>query len=79
MGQRLAVMAGGRQPGMRHHRLDLAAQQRNGARLGAVGAGGEQADKAALADEVAVGVEGLDADIIHMGAAMHQAAGMRSW
>ena len=49
MRQRLAVMAGGGKPGALHHVRHLAAQQRNVARPAAVGAGGEQADKAALA------------------------------
>ena len=73
--QGLAVMAGGGQARMGHHRFDLAAQQRDVARLCRIGAGGEQADKAALAGKGAMGIEGLDADIVHMGAPVHQAAG----
>ena len=75
--QRLAVMAGRRQAGARYHVLDLAAQQRDVTGAAAVGAGGEQADEAALAGQLAVIVEGLHADIVHMDAAMHQAALVR--
>ena len=72
MRQRLGVMTGRRQPGAGGHRGDFLAQQGNGAGRQAVGAGGEQADKAMLADEIAVGPENLDPDIIHMGPAMHE-------
>ena len=77
MRQRLAVMAGGRQS-RRASSPRRSCWRSSGISRGrkAVGAGGEQADKAMLAGEAAIGVEGLDADIIHMGAAMHQAAGV---
>ena len=73
MRQRFAVMAGGGKSGACRHCRDLAAQQRYLARIKAIGARSEQADKAVLAGKGAVGVEGFDADIIHMHPAMHQA------
>ena len=69
-------MAGGRQLGARHHLGDLLPQQGDAARPLVIGIGGEQADKAALAIEIAVGVVGFHPDIIHVAVAMHLAAGM---
>src|SRR5689334_580926 len=76
MRQRLAVMAGGGEARTGHYRRAFLAQERDLAWRKIIDAGGEEADKAPLAVEAAVRVESLDADIVHMGAAMHQAAGV---
>ena len=76
MRQRLAVMAVRREARALQHMLYLRAQQRDFIRSAAVGAGGEESDEAMLAGEFAV-LEHLHADIIHVDAAMHDAALVR--
>ncbi len=71
VGEGLAVVAGRREAGARQAVGDLLAEQRNLARILAVGAGGEQADEELLADDVAGGVELLHADGVHVHGPMH--------
>ena len=72
--QRLAGMAVEIEAGAVHHRFDLAAQIRDRAGRARIGGGGEQADDAELADQLAVGVEALHPHVIHVAAAMHARA-----
>ncbi len=66
-----AVVALGGEAGVDDDVLDLAADDRDAAdRLG-VGGGREQAEEAALADDHAVGVELLHADVVEVGRAVH--------
>ena len=64
--QGLAVMAGRLEAGAGAGFLQLAAQQRNVAGTPVIGGGGEQADEHALADHLALGVEALDSNEIHV-------------
>ena len=72
--QRLAGMAVGIEAGAREHGVDLAAQIRDGAGRARIGGRGEQADDAELADQPAVRVEALDADVVHVDAPVHARA-----
>src|SRR5689334_13382806 len=56
---------------------DFAPEERNLARTPAVGARREEADEAALAGELPVTAERLDADIVHVHAAVDEAAFVR--
>ena len=69
--QRLAGVAGPLEARKLHDLLELAAQVGNIARALAVRHRGEQADKAALADDAALRIETLDTDIVHVDGAMH--------
>ena len=77
MRQHLAVVACGRKACTRRGAADLQAQQRNVVGAAAVRAGGEKADKAPLPLQRAVLREQFDADIIHMHAAVDEAAFIR--
>src|SRR5262249_57948328 len=68
--QRLAGMAVGIKARALHHRVDLAAQVRNGAGRARVDGRREQADDAELSYKAAFSVEALDADVIHDDAAV---------
>ncbi len=68
--QRLARVAVGPEVGLLEDLLDLAAQQRDGARAAVIGRGGEQPEEAVLADHLAVRVEALDADVVHVARAV---------
>ena len=52
------------------HRLHLRAQQRDLGDRAGVGGGGEEPDNAQFADNLAFRIETLDADIVHIGAAV---------
>ena len=72
--QRLAGVAARVEAGAAHHLGDLLAQHRDpGDRLG-VGGAGEQAEEAALADDLAVGAERLHADVVEVRRAVHGGA-----
>src|SRR5262249_18146472 len=66
MQERLAVMAVGLEAGAGDDALDLAPQQRRFPRALVVGDRGEEADEQLLAGRIALGVEALDADRVHM-------------
>ena len=61
----------GAQVGARDDPLDLAAQQRDLARIAAVGGGREQAEEAVLAQHPALGVEPPHADVVEIDRAVH--------
>ena len=61
----------GAQVGARDHPLDLAAQQRDLARIAVVGGGREQAEEAVLAEHPALGVEPPHADVVEIDRAVH--------
>ncbi len=68
------VVALGGEAGLGDGLGDLAADHRDpGDRLG-VGGGGQQAEEAALAGHIALGVELLDADVVQVGRAVHGGA-----
>ena len=69
--QRAPVIAGGIEPGPRHHARDLAAQMRNGAGDIGIKAGGEQPDDAQLAFQPSHRREQFDSDIIQVDAPVH--------
>ncbi len=72
-----AVVAVGREACALQDLVDLAADDRDPAdRLG-VGGGGEQAEEAALADDVAVRVELLDADVVQVRRTVHGGPAVR--
>ncbi len=58
------------------HRLGLLAQQRHLPHGLGVGGAGEQAEEAALADDLALVVEHLHADVVEVGGAVHGGAGV---
>ena len=73
------VLAGVRvrgEAGALQHGLDLFAHHGHAAHRGGVDAGGEQADEAAFAVDVALGVEALDAHVVQVDAAVHGGAGV---
>ncbi len=72
--QTLVVVAARRLVSARQGVLDLAAQQRHLMGHDVVGFMGEQADEARLAHGPALVVETLDADVVHIGAAVHARA-----
>ena len=72
--QRLAGMAVRIEAGAPHDGVDLAAQIRDRARRARIGGRREQPDDAELADELAVGVEALDADVVHVDVPVHARA-----
>ena len=72
--QRLAGVAARVEARVAHDLGDLLAQHRDaGDRLG-VGGAGEQAQESALAHDLAVGAERLDADVVEVGGAVHGGA-----
>ena len=72
--QRLAGVAARVEARVAHDLGDLLAQHRDaGHRLG-VGGAGEQAEEAALAHDLPVGAERLDADVVEVGRAVHGGA-----
>ncbi len=70
-GERLARMAVGIEAGAAHQVVDLAPQIRDRARRARVDRRGEQADDAEFADQVAIAIEPLHADVIHVHAPVH--------
>src|SRR5258708_4870975 len=64
--QRLAVMAVRCEPGARYRALHLETQDRYGARRAAIGERGEETEEKLLAEHLALVVEYLDADRIHV-------------
>ena len=72
--QRLVVVAAGREPGALAHGLRLAPQHRDVGRHLAVGGGRVEAEEAVLADDVAVVVEALDADVVEVARAVDRGA-----
>ena len=73
------VLAGvrvGGEAGALEHGLNLFADHRDAAHRGGVDAGGEQADEAAFAVDVALGVEALDAHVVQVDPAVHGGAGV---
>ena len=74
MGQGLAGVALGREAGPLLDQRHLAPQERDRARVQAVGGGGEEAQEAVLAHDQAIGPEALDADIVEIGGAVDRAA-----
>jgi hypothetical protein len=72
--QGLGRVAARQETGARRHGGDLAPQQRDVDRLGAVGHRGEQAQEAAFADDLATLVEALDADVVEMAGPVHRGA-----
>ena len=72
--QRLAGMARRLEAGTADDVVGLAPQIGNGAHRPRIGSRGEQPADAVFADQLAVPVETLDADIIHVDAAMHRRA-----
>ena len=75
--QRLAGMALRVEAGAADDVIDLAPQIGNGAGRAGVGGRGEQTAKSVLADQLAGGVEALDADIVELHAAVHTRAHRR--
>ena len=71
IGQRLAGMAVGGKAGARLDAGDLAAQIGNAVRGARIGGRGEQPDDALLADQIARGVEALDADVVEIDPPVH--------
>ncbi|MGX1120193.1 hypothetical protein RKD37_005556 [Streptomyces ambofaciens] len=71
------VVAVGREPGPLQHLLHLAPHDRHPAHGLGVGGGGEQAEEAPLADDVAVRVELLDADVVEVRGAVHGGPAVR--
>ena len=71
VGQRLAGMAAGIEAGALLDRRDLAAQIGNAVRGARIGGRGEQPDDAVFADQIAGGVEALDADVVEIDAPVH--------
>ena len=71
VGQHLAEVARAFEAGAFLDVGDLAAQIRDAVRRARIGGGGEQADDAELADQIAGGVEALDADVIEIDAPVH--------
>jgi hypothetical protein len=69
--QRLAGMTVRIETGALDDAVDLAPQIGNGAHRTRVGGRGEQAAEPPFADELAVAVEMLDADVVEIDAAMH--------
>ncbi len=74
--QCLAAVAGQAQARTRHHVFIALAHQRDFPRAAVVGAGGEQAKEALLADDLALGVEFQHADVVHVAAAVDMRAGI---
>ena len=72
MGQSLAVVTVGRESRPFEHTSYFQSQERNLFRPSTVGAGSEQADKAALASQLSAYVECLHADIVHVDAPVHE-------
>ena len=72
--RRFSLWLPGAMPARARTLADLLADQRHGAGRLVVGLGGEQAHEADLAARPAVGVVALDADVIHVAAAVHAAA-----
>ena len=75
--QRLAGMARRFETGAADDVVDLAAQVGNGAGRARIGGGREQAAEAALADQLAIGIEAFDADIVEVHAPVHARAHRR--
>ena len=69
-----AVVAVGREPGAPQHFLDLAAHDRDAPDALRVRGAREEAEEAALADDVALGVELLHADVVEVRGAVHGGA-----
>src|SRR5688500_16199206 len=59
------------EPKVRNDAFDLLPQQGDLARVAVIHGGGEQTKNALLAGDAALFVEGLDADVIEVGRAMH--------
>ena len=74
--QGLAAVAARCQAGLAHHVFVALAHQRDFPRAAVVGAGGEQAQEALFADDLAFGVEFQHADVIHVAGAMHARTGI---
>src|SRR5690606_27390206 len=70
----LAVVALRGEPGGLYHGLQLAAQHRDARDRLVVGDVREQAEEAALADDLALGGEELDADVVEVAGAVHGGA-----
>ena len=79
VGQGLAGVAAGREAGPLLDQRHLAPQERDRARVQAVGGGGEEAQEAVLAHDQAIGAEALDADIVEIGGAVDGAARRWPW
>ncbi len=75
--QRLVVVAAGHEPGALTDGLRLLAQHRDVGRHLVVGARRVEAEEAPLADDVALVVELLDADVVQVRGAVHRRAGGR--
>ena len=75
--QRLLVVAVVREGGALEHCVVLAAQDRDLGRARVVRGVRVEAEEAALADDVAVGVEQLDADVVEVGRAVNRRARVR--
>ncbi len=71
MQQRLAVVTVGFESGALKDVRDLLPQQGNGTRRSRIGDRGEQAEEQALAGDLALGVEALDRDRIHVHRPVH--------
>ncbi len=74
--QRLARVAGGRQAGALDQPRDLVPEQRDLARIAIVGGRGEQAEEAVLAQDLALGVEPADAEVVEIDRPVHGRAGV---
>ena len=70
--QRLAVVAVGRQRKVLDELGDLVAHQGDLARVGAVSGRGPQPEEAAFADQLTLGAELLDADVVEIAGPMHR-------
>ena len=77
VGQRLAGMAVGIEAGAPDDGVDLAAQIGDGAGRARVDRRREQADDAEFPDQLAGGIEALDADVVHVRAPVHLRAHRR--
>ena len=72
VGQRLAVVAVGRNPAAPDHVIDFQPEKRDVTGSAAIGAGREQSDEPPFALERALRVEHFDADVIHVHAAVNE-------
>ena len=72
MGQRLAVVAAGREARTLQGPLDLLTQERNVAGVARIGGRGKEADEQALAGDLALLVEAFDGDGVHVHRTVHR-------
>src|SRR5262252_5372046 len=75
--ERLARMSARRKTRALNHVRDLAAEQRDVGRIGAVGGGGKETQEPVLANDLTRGVEALDGEVIEISRPVHRRARRR--